>query len=350
MKNPLTVGVVDIRGVTPLTPGDSDSVCGPLAPGTVGLSAPTTGSGPCAGGEAFGWTFRTYAGGEIAWVESGNFASSIPADEPLWIDTNLAWWGAYNAAVRNFAAGWQFSDGFDTGTLTAWSAVVGGPEPDLRVTIAQPFPLTQAGTCSPPETVLIENLGEVPLEIQNLALLGRFYFDHSLSSQLEGPMTIPPHNSDNSLSVYFCPNVFTGAPYLGQLTIVSNDPDSPEIVPLTGTEYTPPEIGTAPYGHGETWTFPDTAVGACSDYEVLTISNTGPWEDLLIESVLSSDSQFSIQNPPAPNTAIAPGQTYDLRPEFCPDSFADHSGVLTIDHNAINESDPIVIDLSGRGI
>jgi len=299
---------------------------------------------------AYGWTFRTYASGEIAWVESGNFASTIPPDEPLWTDTNLTLWGAYNAAVRNFAAGWRFSDGFDAGDLTAWSAVVGGPEPDLRLTIAQPFPLTAAGTCSPPETVLVENLGEVPLEIQTLALQGRFYFDHSLSSQLEGPMTIPPQNSDNSLSVYFCPNVITGAPYLGQLTIVSNDPGSPEIVPLTGIEYTPPEIWTAPYAHGDTWNFPDTAVGACSDFDVLTIANGGPGEDLLIESVVSSDSQFVLQNQPGPNTAIAPGQTYDLRVEFCPDSAGPRSGVLTIDHNAPNESDPIEIDFSGNGI
>jgi hypothetical protein len=197
--------------------------------------------------------------------------------------------------------------------------------------------------------ILIENLGEVHLEIQSLALLGRFYFDHGLSSQLEGPLTIPPYNSDNSLSVYFCPNVATGAPYLGQLTIISNDPDSPEIVPLTGTEFTPPEIMTAPYGNGDTWTFPNTSVGSCSFAESLRITNTGISE-LLIESVLSSESEFNVLNPPVPSFALAPGQFYDLEVEFCPDTIGPRLGSLTIDHDAINEPDPIVIDFVGTGI
>ena len=123
VPNALTMGVVDIRGVTPLTPGDSDSVCGALSAGTVGLTYPTVGTGPCPGNEAYGWTLRRMGRGEIAWVESGNFTSTIPPDEPLWTDTNLAEWGAYNAAVRNFAAALSFADDFESGTTSAWSAV-----------------------------------------------------------------------------------------------------------------------------------------------------------------------------------------------------------------------------------
>ena len=124
LPNSLTMGVVDVRGASPLTPGDSDSVCGPLASGTVGLTSPTTGSNPCAGGEAYGWTLRALGSGEIAWVESGNFSSTTPPDEPLWTDTNLSEWGAYNGAVRNFAAGLFFADGFESGDTSAWSVVV----------------------------------------------------------------------------------------------------------------------------------------------------------------------------------------------------------------------------------
>jgi hypothetical protein len=122
-QNSLTVGVIDVRGVAPLTPGDSDSVCGPLAAGTVGLTSPTVGSGPCVDNEAYGWTLRTYGRGEIAWVESGNFTSTNPPNEPLWTDTNLGEWGAYNAAVRNFAVDWLFSDGFEFGDTSSWSSI-----------------------------------------------------------------------------------------------------------------------------------------------------------------------------------------------------------------------------------
>jgi len=60
---------------------------------------------------------------KIAWVESGNFTSTNPPNEPLWTDTNLGEWGAYNAAVRNFAVNWLFSDGFETGDTASWSTV-----------------------------------------------------------------------------------------------------------------------------------------------------------------------------------------------------------------------------------
>lgn len=102
VQSSVTVGVVDIRGMTPPYIGDTDSLCGPLAAGTVGLSSPTTGSSPCAGG-AYGWTLRQLGSGEIAWVQSGNFSSTNPPDEPLWTDTSPSGFGMYNGAVRNFA-------------------------------------------------------------------------------------------------------------------------------------------------------------------------------------------------------------------------------------------------------
>jgi hypothetical protein len=102
VQTSLTVGVVNIRGLTPSYVGDTDSLCGPLASGTIGLTVPTTGTSPCAGG-AYGWTLRQLGAGEIAWVQSGNFTSTVPPDEPLWTDTNPTGFGMYNGAVRNFA-------------------------------------------------------------------------------------------------------------------------------------------------------------------------------------------------------------------------------------------------------
>jgi hypothetical protein len=102
LETSLTVGAVDVRGLTPPYISDTDSLCGPLANGTIGLTSPTTGSSPCSGG-AYGWTLRQLGAGEIAWVQSGNFASTNPPDEPLWTDTSPTGFGMYNGAVRNFA-------------------------------------------------------------------------------------------------------------------------------------------------------------------------------------------------------------------------------------------------------
>ncbi len=124
ISNSVTDVWIDIRGVVPPDPGDSDSVCGPLVAGTVGLASPTTGSIPCPGGEAYTWILRSIGRGEIAWVESGNFTSTNPPDEPLWTDTSLAGWGAYNAAIRNFAAFQIFGDSFDSGDVSGWSTAV----------------------------------------------------------------------------------------------------------------------------------------------------------------------------------------------------------------------------------
>jgi hypothetical protein len=119
LQTSLTVGVVDVRGLTPSYVGDTDSLCGPLATGTIGLTTPTTGSSPCADG-AYGWTLRQLGLGEIAWVQSGNFTSTVPPDEPLWTDTSPTGFGMYNGAVRNFAANASRAAGTAIPTANGW--------------------------------------------------------------------------------------------------------------------------------------------------------------------------------------------------------------------------------------
>ncbi len=119
VETSLTLGVVDVRGLTPAYISDTDSLCGPLASGTIGLTSPTTGTSPCAGG-AYGWTLRQLGAGEIAWVQSGNFSGS--SDEPLWTDTSPTGFGMYNGAVRNFAFNASLpAGGRPIPTLGGWS-------------------------------------------------------------------------------------------------------------------------------------------------------------------------------------------------------------------------------------
>lgn len=92
----LTVGVADLRGVSP-TPYEFQYE------GLVGLTSDTVAL--VMGVGAFGppaaqWTLRTVGSGEIAYVANGS-GSSAP---PSWVTVAAGSAGAYNAALRNFVA------------------------------------------------------------------------------------------------------------------------------------------------------------------------------------------------------------------------------------------------------
>jgi hypothetical protein len=222
--------------------------------------------------------------------------------------------------------------------------------PDLQLTTPS-FPTVPAGTCSPPQLLTINNGGAGTLEIQTLFLQGQFFFQAG-SNQNAGPLTIPPFSFDNSLSLYFCPDVANGATYSGQLVITSNNASSPNNYNLSGTEATPPEIGTAPYGDGDTWTFQATTNPDCWEDPIpLTISNVGI-SDLTLQGVsLTIGADFNVINSPI-NVVLGPSETYDLRVEFCPSTTGGSllEDDLFINHNAANPPpNPIVIHLAGIG-
>jgi len=196
-----------------------------------------------------------------------------------------------------------------------------------------------------PQPLTITNNGAGTLEIQTLFLQGRFFFDPG-TDQSAGPLSIPPFSFDSSLSLYFCPDEPTGSQYSGQLVISSNNPGSPNNYALSGIEETPPEIGTAPYGDGDTWTFPDQAAGGCGAAQNLTITNTGV-SVLTLTAINTSDPQFNITASPV--GPLDPGMSADVSIEFCPAAAAAVTGTLSISHDAINEPTPIVIDLEGNG-
>ncbi|AKS42105.1 hypothetical protein [Wenzhouxiangella marina] len=101
VANSLTIGLVDIRGLTPPDISDQDTLCGPLVPGTVGLVTGTaTPDSTCPNDEGYAWTLRSLGNGQIAFITSGNFTTG---DDPDWSDTTIPGDGVYNAALRNFA-------------------------------------------------------------------------------------------------------------------------------------------------------------------------------------------------------------------------------------------------------
>jgi hypothetical protein len=92
--NNLSSGVVNIVGVVP-TGGHSDSdTAEGLTSATCVVSRPNEGAGDCA------WTLRKLGAGEIAYVSNGEDAVAHPS----WNDAAAGGNGAYNAALRNYAA------------------------------------------------------------------------------------------------------------------------------------------------------------------------------------------------------------------------------------------------------
>ena len=93
VESSLTIGVVDIRGVTPTGgSGDTDCVTGASSEVTVLASSS---SGGCAM-----WLVRRLGDGEAAYVSNGDSGASSTAS---WTSTAAGGAGAFNAAIRNFA-------------------------------------------------------------------------------------------------------------------------------------------------------------------------------------------------------------------------------------------------------
>lgn len=110
---------------------------------------------------------------------------------------------------------------------------------NIQVVLVTSFPPTAAGTCSPAQNLVINNTGGGQLDISSLSLQGRFFYDGVWPpvSQLAGPISIAGFASNNSLNVYFCPDIDNDGAYTGRLVINSNDPDSGLLsITLTGSE------------------------------------------------------------------------------------------------------------------
>jgi hypothetical protein len=90
VANSLTIGVVDLRGMTP-TDGHTDR------DGLVGLMADTVEVVQSVGGGSSQWTLRTLGSGEVAWVSNGTYGGVHASWESR---TSV-----FNGAIRNFAAG-----------------------------------------------------------------------------------------------------------------------------------------------------------------------------------------------------------------------------------------------------
>ncbi|MEM9194094.1 MAG: hypothetical protein AAGF12_33275 [Myxococcota bacterium] len=129
----VTTGRVNLVGRVPADASVNQDSCTAVGPGTINL-APGTGSNA-------GWTLRTLGAGEVAYVSNGD---SSPSMHPSWGTTAGDGTGAYNGAIRNFAASALRADpgaptieftgpetALDEGTEVTVTVAVADPEGDM---------------------------------------------------------------------------------------------------------------------------------------------------------------------------------------------------------------------------
>jgi hypothetical protein len=210
------------------------------------------------------------------------------------------------------------------------------------------FPAAQAGSCSSAD-IVVTNTGAGTLEVFQMNLIGRFFFDGAASSQVAAGFSVAPLSSSAPMPVYFCPDADNGSVYSGQLTIQNSSPTNPYTVSVSGTEAFPAwnvNGGTAPVAI----TCPDTPSGGgpvdCTP--TVTIENTGTARlNWTLVKTGANPSNFFIQGPP-PDRFVDPGTSVVYTVRFSPDATGLREAVLTI---TANESDaqPVLIDLNASG-
>ena len=188
------------------------------------------------------------------------------------------------------------------------------------------FPPTQAPGPSAGQILTIsETTGASDLIVNSLNLTGRFFFDAGCAQQGAAGFTVPAGTGNSSIQVYFCPDTDNGAPYVGNLTVLSSAPTSPTTQTLNGQEAYP-IMGVSPTTLNFTST-PET--------QSFTISNTGDSD--LNWSAVAAGSGFAITS--AASGTVAPGGSVNVDVQYSGASPSTSSGSVTI-----SSSDP---DASG---
>jgi hypothetical protein len=101
------------------------------------------------------------------------------------------------------------------------------------------FDPTQAPGCSAGVDLVVSNTGGGTLEVFQMNLQGRFFFDGAASNQVAPGFLVPPFGSVTPQQVFFCPDADNGGTYSGGLSIQNNSPANPLSVTLTATEAFP---------------------------------------------------------------------------------------------------------------
>jgi hypothetical protein len=185
------------------------------------------------------------------------------------------------------------------------------------------------------QTLTIRNAGTATLTVSQASLTGSGF----TSSGLTLPLSVAP-GASSSITVGFTPT--SASTFSGSLTFISNAPNSPLVVPITGTGIsTILQLSASP----ASLSFGSLTTGTGATQSV-TISNTGN-SSVSISQISATGTGFTTSGITLP-LSLAAGQSTSFSVSFAPTSTGSLAGSVTVVSNATNS--PATISLSGTGI
>jgi len=184
------------------------------------------------------------------------------------------------------------------------------------------------------QTLTIRNPGTATLNVTQASLAGTGF----TTSGLVLPLAVAPGGS-SAFNIGFSPA--SAGTFSGSITLVSNTPNSPLVVPLGGTGVsTILQLSASP----ASLAFGSLTTGTNATHSV-TVSNTGN-SSVSVSQVSASGAGFSTSGIALP-LSLAAGQSTSFSVTFAPASAGNLPGSVTVVSNATNS--PLVIALSGTG-
>jgi Abnormal spindle-like microcephaly-assoc'd, ASPM-SPD-2-Hydin len=182
------------------------------------------------------------------------------------------------------------------------------------------------------QTITIRNPGTATLSVTQASLAGTGF----TSSGLTLPLSVPPGGS-SVFTVGFAPA--SASNFSGSVALISNTPNSPLVVPLSGTGIsTTLQLSASP----TSLSFGSLTTGTSATQSV-TLSNSGN-SSVSISQITESGAGFSTTGIALPLT-LAAGQSTSFSVAFAPTATGSLAGSITVVSNAANS--PLAIALSG---
>ena len=184
------------------------------------------------------------------------------------------------------------------------------------------------------QTLTIRNAGTATLNVSQVSLAGTGF----TSSGLALPLSVPAGGS-SSFNVGFDPA--SAGTFSGSITLISNTPNSPLVVPFSGTGVTTIlQLSASP----SSLSFGSLTTGTSATQSV-TISNKGN-SSVSISQISATGTSFKTSGITLP-VSLAAGQSTSFSLTFAPTSTGNFPGSVTVVSNATNS--PLVVALSGTG-
>ena len=183
------------------------------------------------------------------------------------------------------------------------------------------------------ELLTINNSGTCPLQISNITGSAGFL----APSVLSYPVLVGPGDSFD-VTIRFQPSAPYG-PKAGSITILSNDPAGPHMVPVSGVLAAPKANLIIANGGS----FGDVCVGSFVD-EPLIVTNSGRCV-LSITGISSNAADFLAPEVLSYPIAVGPGDALPVPIRFKPLSFGVKAGTITITSD--DPASPISVQVSG---